>query len=847
MGKNIITICQNQFHLENYIRSSSTPIHKIFTFNHFISQKLKLINYKNNEDYKTVHPIEEKVLIKKIIEKTLKKENDFDLFNINSITDLFIEAIKIVQNEKLDINRKEWFLTKENRFFRGVYLEYLKHLENNKLLSISESLDLISKNQDQTEEFISIGFLKKNKLVEEFLFLINHSQKKSENIDNIFKDAEINVYEETENEMLQVSTECIKHISKNKKCAIIVPNLDKYIDHLRIYFSDPVLLKKYHLKESIQVNSSVKKSLNHNFVIQNLINLFSFLNNNQIDLFLLKKSFKQILPLDSYIEIHKFFDYLFIDGVKKINFIQFRKIFTTFYKTPTNKNTLDLEKLIFDLEIKPEGNRLIDRCNSFMKFINSDFFKSKITTDSEIKSICSFYNLLNELISLRISDNTISFSDFLYTLKEHLRITAESTLLSNQNRIDIFGLFDEIIDHYDYIYAINLTDELLEIENTQNPFIPFNFKNEIAQLKKSEQLLKQIFSHNKSLCDFLFLSYSKFNSEIENTPSQLISSCSKKYISSAIIKTTLENKIKYINDNLAPKIAKPCKLNNVINLLNTYSISPLWAFYETRLGCRTIESLKLEKFNSKTRGIVIHQSMQKIWEELNDQKSLRDMKNEGRLASFIIQKVTQVVISNYYCQKIHESLKQIEIKNLSSLIHKFLEIELEREYFVIKNLEYKQNAEIDGISFEYRVDRVDETQNLSFIIDYKSGSSIPTKSQWLNETIQNHQVPIYLLFTKLNKSSGFAFFSINNRFMQINYFFADQENNFSESIKYIKTSSSLDEFKDKWFDEIKEKLNLFINGHADLNFKNDDDFVQCQLKQILRIPEYKYLQENNNG
>ncbi|MEK9896790.1 MAG: hypothetical protein VW518_10265, partial [Burkholderiaceae bacterium] len=170
MGKNIITICQNQFHLENYIRSSSTPIHKIFTFNNFICQKLKLINYKNNEDYKTVHPIEEKVLIKKIIEKTLKKENDFDLFNINSITDLFIEAIKIVQNEKLDINRKEWFLTKENRFFRGVYLEYLKHLENNKLLSISESLDLISKNQDQTEEFISIGFLKKNNLVEEFLF-----------------------------------------------------------------------------------------------------------------------------------------------------------------------------------------------------------------------------------------------------------------------------------------------------------------------------------------------------------------------------------------------------------------------------------------------------------------------------------------------------------------------------------------------------------------------------------------------------------------------------------------------------------------------------------------------------
>ena len=848
MEKNKITICQNQFHLENYIRSKNTPIQKILTFKHFISQKLTLNNYKNNEDYKTVQPIEEKVLIKKLIEKSLKTEHDFELYNINAITDLFIDAIKIIENEKLNINNKEWFLSRETLFFRKIYLQYLENLKEHNLLTITESLNIFTKVIDKNdEEFIAVGFLKKNKLIEEFLSSINNSLNIAENKDEIFRGTEVNIFEETEYEMLHVSTECIKHISENKKCAIIVPNLDKYIDQLTMYFSDPVLLKKQKITESIIVNSSVKKSLSHSYVIQNLINLFSFLNNIPVDIFLLKKSFKQILQLEKFIEINKFFDYLFIDGVKKINFIEFKKLFTFFNKNHDIEDKEHLESLIFELEIKKVGNDLAGRCSSFMNFINYDFFKFQNKNVNEINHIKAFYNILNELINLKISNNKISFSDFLYILKEQIRITTEPSLVTNNKRIDIYGLFDEIIDSYDYIYATNLTDELLEIEKNYNPFVPAKFINEINQLKNTEQIIKQIFNRNKNMCKSLYLSYSKFNLEVENTPSAFIKNCTKKYISPELITTILDSSIRYINDNKAPKINKPYKVKNIINLLNTYTISPLWTFYESRLGCKPIESLKQEKFNSRTRGIVIHESMQKIWEELKDQKTLQDKKNNGSLVNFVKTKVANVLDSNLYCQKIHQSLKQIESNNFISIILGFLEIELERESFVNKNLEYKQNAEIEGISFEYRIDRIDETDDLSLIIDYKSGSNIPAKNQWLSETIQSHQVPIYLLFTKLNKDTGFGFFSINNKFMQINYYFSDQESQSSENIKYVKSPFKLNELKEKWAIDIKEKINFYSNGYADLNFNNEEDFIFCNLSQILRIPEYKYLQENNNG
>ena len=164
---------------------------------------------------------------------------------------------------------------------------------------------------------------------------------------------------------------------------------------------------------------------------------------------------------------------------------------------------------------------------------------------------------------------------------------------------------------------------------------------------------------------------------------------------------------------------------------------PLRAFYQDRLGARPIEALAFG-VPPRLRGIAAHRAAERL---LGDQPSQADF---AAKADLVAQSVERALGSVFGRARAHlAALYELEAEQLERGLAALLRADLMRAPFRVRAVEQRTTVTIGPLTFDVRIDRVDELGDGTLaIVDYKTNERA-TSAEWFGPRLRDAQVPLY--------------------------------------------------------------------------------------------------------
>ena len=164
---------------------------------------------------------------------------------------------------------------------------------------------------------------------------------------------------------------------------------------------------------------------------------------------------------------------------------------------------------------------------------------------------------------------------------------------------------------------------------------------------------------------------------------------------------------------------------------------PLRAFYQDRLGARPIEALAFG-VPPRLRGIAAHRAAERL---LGDQPSQADF---AAKADLVAQSVERALGSVFGRARAHlAALYELEAEQLERALAALLRADLMRAPFRVRAVEQRTTVTIGPLTFDVRIDRVDELGDGTLaIVDYKTNERA-TSAEWFGPRLHDAQVPLY--------------------------------------------------------------------------------------------------------
>ena len=179
-------------------------------------------------------------------------------------------------------------------------------------------------------------------------------------------------------------------------------------------------------------------------------------------------------------------------------------------------------------------------------------------------------------------------------------------------------------------------------------------------------------------------------------------------------------------------------------LFKEYASSPFFAFLKYRLNLREFPQ-PAEGLDHRVQGILVHDTMQHVWERLKNKAALDALNNVQLEAA--VRSCCEQALAGPECSvaRFGESLLNIEKERVIRLVCSWLE-EKEKQRlqdFEVIAVEQLIETKLAGIPLRLRMDRIDNVGGKHLVIDYKTGS---INGRSLNvDSLTEPQLPIYAL------------------------------------------------------------------------------------------------------
>ncbi len=248
--------------------------------------------------------------------------------------------------------------------------------------------------------------------------------------------------------------------------------------------------------------------------------------------------------------------------------------------------------------------------------------------------------------------------------------------------------------------------------------------------------------------------------------------------------------------------------------------------------------------DSMDRGSLLHKVLQFFWLDclnLNNLKAMTSLQKQVAIDKAIMKSIEALKLkTNAY---IPAQILQIEQARLGQIMQHWLNVELERSDFVVRDCEKTYPAlDIAGISVTLTIDRVDELVGGGIVvIDYKT-SSVVKNTSWADERIIEPQLPIYAVMALQGEQVvAICFAQIRT---DITKFIGVSE--LTEIFPEVKTTDKQKAFKhfenwqalmQHWHTSLYTIAEEIKTGIAIVTFKKDSDLDYCDVKPLLRLPE----------
>ena len=182
-----------------------------------------------------------------------------------------------------------------------------------------------------------------------------------------------------------------------------------------------------------------------------------------------------------------------------------------------------------------------------------------------------------------------------------------------------------------------------------------------------------------------------------------------------------------------------------------------------------------------------------------------------------------------------------EQARMHSVLDALLALEAERPDYQIEQSEVVSDFELEGFSFQLRVDRVDRLANgKSLLLDYKTGAYLPSTNSLLPETFSHPQVGIYAV---AQRHDGVALLQLNPRQLAYAGLGADHTKPASQAGDYREYNQHIwDEHLRAWRERITELLQEYLAGAAAVRPRGAQICRRCQLQPLCRVAD---LRANN--
>lgn len=423
---------------------------------------------------------------------------------------------------------------------------------------------------------------------------------------------------------------------------------------------------------------------------------------------------------------------------------------------------------------------------------------------------------------------------------------------------------------FDHVWILGANADSLPVASSPNPFIPIHIQKELNlphsspewELNLTQNLLSQFQSQSKSIN----FSYSLWDKDIATRKSPLINRYSDITEKPSFFKSEKldsQPKTEILLESFEENIEVPVSAEEIstkrknwssvgYRLIKNQSNCPFRAFAAHRLDLEPIPVPETD-FEESERGILVHKTLESIWNELKNSHKLRDIIENNQLQDLIKNKIEEV------SEKISDSLKnqiqfvEIEKKRVASLIEKWLRNEDLREPFEISGLEHFETINLAGLDLNVRVDRIDQLSDDSqLIIDYKTGSI--NTADWFQERIQEPQLPLYAI--KL-KPAGIAYARVVKDPKTANFSYLSKEPSIPQlpnaPTSYEKKTGIVEweHLLNYWEACLSSLATNFLNGKTEIDpFRPGITCKNCGYQSLCRIAETNleaFLQNEEEG
>ncbi|NNE33211.1 MAG: PD-(D/E)XK nuclease family protein [Winogradskyella sp.] len=393
----------------------------------------------------------------------------------------------------------------------------------------------------------------------------------------------------------------------------------------------------------------------------------------------------------------------------------------------------------------------LENCTQLIFKMKSNYDKDKSKNKLELEYLYRFNTLFNQLSKLNNTYGYINSVNTLHTIFKEL-LNSESLDFKGEplDGLQIMGMLESRVLDFETVIISSVNEGILPSGKTTNSFIPFNIKveNGIPTYLEKDAVYTYHFYRLLQRAKNIYILYntevdalkggekSRFITQLEVESNHNIE---HKIITPAVPVTLNESEQIVKSKDVLKRLKEIAGKGFSPSSLTNYMRNPIDFYYEKILGINAFDDVE-EAIAANTLGSVIHNSLEDFYKPLEDEfltlnhlssfkrnieptvtkhfKSLYRQGNFNQGKNLIIFEIAKRYISNFIDSEIAQLKAGDQIRIISIEAENCIDIEIPEINFPVK---------LTG-----KVDRVDQLNGVTRVIDYKSGKVEKSKVEIVN-------------------------------------------------------------------------------------------------------------------
>jgi probable DNA repair protein len=339
-----------------------------------------------------------------------------------------------------------------------------------------------------------------------------------------------------------------------------------------------------------------------------------------------------------------------------------------------------------------------------------------------------------------------------------LRTLLHDTLFAPESRqapVQILGPLEAGGSAFDAVWFLHAGDLDWPRHSSINPLLGWPLQRALgmpgADVATDREHARRITQRIAASAPLVVFSYARETSDAHQRPSTLLSDLlfsPLAPIEELAISGLSEQPIIHLEavaDDTRIPLANPL-VRGGASVLKSQAACGFRAFAERRLWSTELEPTE-PGMDARERGDLVHFTLQRFWDEIRTQASLKAMPPEDRAAA-LDRAISQALAKPLSAATTAWETAYVDTQRerLRRLLTPWIDQELARPLpFTVKAREEAMEVPVGPLRLKLRIDRIDATDAGDVLIDYKTGTA--SYKDWLTERPDEPQLPLYAMIT----------------------------------------------------------------------------------------------------